>query len=199
MRASCAPAYTEVRDAIARDWYSFFSQLGLNHQWILLPNLGDDTVSYAKHWGIEALILSGGDDFGADECRDSSELQLLNYCIDERLPVLGICRGAQLIQHYFGGQLAKIDSKSHLATRHQICTTQTQPWWPGVYNSEVNSFHASKLVLPLPQELSCFAYAGDQCEGVMHQSLKVLGVMWHPEREVKAADFDIKLFNWLFA
>ena len=52
------------------------AELGCANQWLLLPSLGDDSVSYARDQGVEALILSGGDDIGSDPLRDQSEYAL---------------------------------------------------------------------------------------------------------------------------
>lgn len=198
MRASHAVGYSEIRDAIARDWYLLFASLGLENNWILLPNLNEDTVLYAKHWGIEALILTGGDDVGQDLTRDNTELALVDYCVGQQFPVLGVCRGAQLIQHFFGGRVVPTDSALHRATRHSITATMPVPWWKSGFNGEVNSYHASKLAFPLPEPLHNFAMAGNECEGVMHKSLPIVGIMWHPEREASLSEFDRALCLWLF-
>lgn len=199
MRSSNAVGYSEVRDAIARDWYQFLANLGLENAWILLPNLGKNTVSYAKRWGVDALILSGGDDIGHDFQRDTSEIELLTYCIEKQFPVLGICRGAQLIQQHFGGQVIPTDPIRHRATRHEVNISALLPWWHDNSSCNVNSFHTNKLAYPLPDSLSSFATVGDECEGIMHKSLNIVGIMWHPEREVSLSDFDRKLCRWLFA
>lgn len=199
MRSSSAVGYNETRDAIARDWYRFMSELSIDYDWMLLPNLGEDSVAYAKHWGIEAIILTGGDDIGLDDSRDTTELLLLKHCIDNQMPVLGICRGAQLINHYFGGTLFRTDPHFHRARRHVVNLQGEVPWWHGNYQGDVNSFHTMALAAPLPEVLTSFITVGDDCEGVIHKSLNIVGVMWHPERESTASDFDRKLIHWLFS
>ncbi|VEE63457.1 Putative glutamine amidotransferase Rv2859c [Shewanella putrefaciens] len=199
MRSSSAVGYNETRDAIARNWYPFLTQVGCERNWILLPNLGDDSVLYLKHWGVEALILTGGDDIGHDESRDNTELSMLRYCIENQLPVLGICRGAQLIYHYFGGTISNIDSQVHRSKRHKITSQGIMPWWPGHYQGNVNSYHSMGLASPLPKELTGFISTGNDCEGIMHKSLNIIGIMWHPERESTISDFDRNLIHWLFS
>jgi putative glutamine amidotransferase len=67
---------------------------------------------------LEGLIIGGGDDIGAelyggqvlpdvriDPERDKLELQLLKWALPRRLPILGICRGSQMINVALGGSL----------------------------------------------------------------------------------------------
>jgi putative glutamine amidotransferase len=67
---------------------------------------------------LEGLIIGGGDDIGAelyggqvlpdvriDPERDKLELQLLEWALPRRLPILGICRGSQMINVALGGSL----------------------------------------------------------------------------------------------
>jgi putative glutamine amidotransferase len=67
---------------------------------------------------IDGFVIGGGDDIDAtlyggeiepairiDRERDALELDLLRYAADRKLPVLGICRGAQMINVFLGGVL----------------------------------------------------------------------------------------------
>jgi putative glutamine amidotransferase len=68
--------------------------------------------------GLSGLIIGGGDDIGAelyggtpvpdvriDPARDALEVALLGQALSVRMPVLGICRGAQILNVHLGGSL----------------------------------------------------------------------------------------------
>lgn len=199
LRSSDAVNYSESRDALAVDWYAYMQRLGWNHNWMLLPNLGNDTAEYAREHNVEGLILTGGDSLGSNQRRDSSEKVLLDFAIQQQLPVLGVCRGLQLIYTQFGGQLINTNNEKHVATRHQINLTSCIPFPYGEGNTlEVNSYH-SQLLAPGKTELKIMANDNDGfAEAIINSQLKIAGVMWHPEREPSCSSFDRALFNWLF-
>lgn len=85
--------------------------------------------------GSGGLMLTGGPDvdpalYGAEPdpnanlelCRplDDLELRLLDYALDQDMPVLAICRGMQLLNVAFGGQLIQ-DLPGHKAEREDGC------------------------------------------------------------------------------
>lgn len=201
LRTCQALGYQEARDGLARDWYRFLQQMDWGWDWVLLPNLGAQSVVYAQAQHIEGLILSGGEDLGSDPLRDESELALLKHAIMKRLPVLGVCRGMQLIQRSSGGKLVIDGGEHHVSTRHTVSLCRGLPW-RGVNEElhlEVNSYHANRIPLPLPTGLRALAIDADgYCEAFFHQSMKLAGIMWHPEREVLSNEFDRQLCRWLF-
>lgn len=198
----CSPTgYHEPRDGIARDWYRFFSALGLGHRWVLLPNLQADTPAYAQAQGVDALIFSGGDDVGCDPVRDTSERALLAHAIGAHWPVLGVCRGLQLIHQHFGGQWVPAPAHIHVAQRHGITllnAEQPLPWACDREPRTVNSYHGNRLLAPTAALRPWASDEQGHCEAVVHAHLKIAGVMWHPEREPTPSEHDLHLCRWLF-
>lgn len=195
LRQSSAQGYNEPRDALATDWYRLFEDLAWEHQWMLLPNLGSATLDYALKWQIDGLILSGGEDHGCYPHRDAAELSLLEHAAVANWPVLGVCRGMQLLQLAAGGELEAVDRSMHVAQPHPLQRVSL-PWYQGS-DIKVNSFHGKGVVHPA-EVMRPLAWYEGCCEAMQHKQLPWIGIMWHPERETQLTDVDRALFSWLF-
>jgi len=195
-RSCDAQGYNERRDGIARDWYRLLGALDIGFQWLLLPNLGADTISYAQCHGVNALILTGGDDVGTYSARDVTEHVLLAYATQHQWPVLGVCRGMQFMHTFAGGQLVSL-GEEHTACRHEVTISAPLPWASTVSCLEVNSFHRWGIKSPAAG-LQSLAWHADTCEAFVHNTLPWVGIMWHPEREITLSPMDRALFCWLF-
>lgn len=182
----------EYRDALDSRWADLLWSLG--YVPILLSSRIENLEDYFDALHLDAVLLTGGNDLGLAQDRDRLEKFLLDYAKLKSLPVLGVCRGMQMLNHYFGGQLAKV--REHVATRHSLVGA----WAERFGFLEVNSFH-NEAILPegLAIELEVLASAkGDVIEAIRHRDLPWLGIMWHPEREVPYRDQDLKLITSLF-
>jgi len=151
----------------------------------------------------DGLILCGGNDIdpsrynesvdGAieiDRLRDQVEFDLLRAYIDAGKPVMGICRGFQLINVFFGGSLYQDlpDKSSHTSqTDHYIThsVTATENSIVGkIYGTSfpVNSSH-HQAVKVLGEGLNATAYWKDKyVEAFEHKTLPIFGIQWHPEK-----------------
>jgi N5-(cytidine 5'-diphosphoramidyl)-L-glutamine hydrolase len=179
--------YGEWRDAIAQDWTSYLHAQDI--QPVHIPNDPAHCTKYLD--GVSALILTGGDEIiltNPDEKsddprarRDLTEYALLKHAIEKNLPVLGVCRGIQFINTFFGGTLKKIEG--HVATTHEVIITDNsiQSLFPQK-NMSVNSFHDNSIDT-LGKDLLPFATSNDgNIEGLVHSKYPIVGIMWHPER-----------------
>jgi N5-(cytidine 5'-diphosphoramidyl)-L-glutamine hydrolase len=181
--------YGEVRYALDVRWYAFLAVCGA----VVVPLPGDaeQALRTVAHLGLDALVLSGGDDLaaygGGAPARDRAEQALLRWAIDEDVPVIGVCRGMQLIAHSFGTPLIPVSG--HAAVRHEITTSAGE-------RRDVNSYHrfgVRDVVPPLEADAVC----GNVVEQMHHRSARVVGIMWHPEREERFCSQDVALMETL--
>jgi putative glutamine amidotransferase len=159
----------------------------------------------------DALVLSGGVDvhpefYGSnitdypnadafDTQRDRFEIDSLRKAYDLNLPVLGICRGLQLINVAMGGTLVQ-----DLGTRNDIhqgspdkkhevhVEDETMLWeWIGSKEGDVNSAHHQAIqLLGNNLRINCYSVDGmiEGIEGTEPGKL-LMAVQWHPERMFK--------------
>ena len=141
-------AYEEYRDALSQDWAPFLQQADITY--IPLPNTPKATQRLLVELPFTGFILSGGNTIGQAPKRDEVETTLLDHSIDKDLPVIGVCRGMQMMHHYLGGALENING--HVKTRHQLLF-QGQ-------TIEVNSFHDQGIKKPV-EDLNIMAQNED--------------------------------------
>ncbi len=198
MREAAADGYYEPRDALARDWARYMTQALPEAAWLPIPNLGEDAVEFCERWQIDGLILSGGEDPGAAPARDATEQALLRSFIAAGRPILAVCRGLQMLWSHYGGELAPIEG--HVATRHEV-KLFSEDWQRLIGKSRltVNSFHAKGLSGTAPPGLVVIATTDNESiEALWRPQARMLGVMWHPERESSVTAFDRALARWVF-
>jgi gamma-glutamyl-gamma-aminobutyrate hydrolase PuuD len=164
---------------------------------------------YAKH--LDGLVLQGGADvspqtysqaatrpeWSGDRARDMYELELLHEFIEAGKPVLGVCRGCQLINVAFGGTLYQdIASEvptaiehvsdlydSHYHPIHFAQGSSMERLFPAKSEALVNSIH-HQAVRDLGRDLMVEAYSGtdNMVEAIRHRKARfVMGLQWHPE------------------
>jgi N5-(cytidine 5'-diphosphoramidyl)-L-glutamine hydrolase len=183
-RITNAPNYDEIRDSISHDWSLLLKKIGIIP--IFVPNVLSDISSYLDEFDISGIILSGGDNFGDTPQRDYTEINMIEYGIQNNLPILGICRGMQILNRHFGGAEQKLDDSFHIKNNHDLIITHEN--FKNILGTsiQVNSYHANIITLEnLGKDLQHFAFTkkDDTVEGFIHKKYKIIGIMWHPERK----------------
>ena len=151
----------------------------------------------------DGLVLCGGSDVhpsrfgeendgsvGIDLERDAAEFDLMRAYVDAKKPILGICRGYQVINIFFGGSLYQDISESDFhKKRNGEDNVHTVSAIPDsvigrLYGESfaVNSAHHQALKA-LGEGIRATAFwNGQYAEAIEHTTLPIFGVQWHPER-----------------
>lgn len=174
MRVDVIVERQERRDALDQRLTNFIAALGGVP--LLIPN--DERAAKALTMTAQpsAVVLSGGNDLqavGGDAPeRDATERRLLAWAAATNTPVLGICRGMQLLAVEAGATLRP--AAGHSCISHEL---------EGPLAGSVPSHHYWSIGRP-PKgfaSLSTAAFDGT-CEAMISNDGLRLGMMWHPER-----------------
>jgi len=185
LRVVNAVNYKESRDALSHDWPELLESLKITP--IYIPNNLTKIDDFLNEFELDGIILSSGDDMGDNLKRDETETKILNYGIKKKLPILGVCRGLQIINSHFGGSVKKTTNSQHVKKNHSIIIQNDYMQKFFKSNSiKVNSFHNNIIQeTNLGKNLIPFAISKNDhsIEGFFHKSYPIIGVMWHPERK----------------
>lgn len=189
-RVVVAPPHGERRDCLDQRWICFLAACGFVA--VPIPNDARAARALFADLDLAGVVLTGGNDLavcGGDAPeRDAAENALVDCAEAAGRPVLGVCRGMQVIQHRFGVPLRRVEG--HVAPRQRIVIDGVP--------TEVNSFHNIGTT-ENRQPLTVWGVADDGViKAVKHPSRRLLGVMWHPERIDPFATRDIELFRSYF-
>ena len=178
----------ERRDALSQEWASLSAVCGFLP--MLLPNVLPVAEQLLKEQPPHGILLTGGNDlvsYGGDAPeRDEVEHALIEYAIKTHTPLLGVCRGMQMLLDHFGTPLVPVEG--HVRTCHMLDNGDT-----------VNSFHSfGAISCNPPLRVLCSSQDG-VVEGVQHTEYPwICGIMWHPERYHPMRERDISTIKELF-
>ena len=173
--------YKGYIDFIDHYWINFFEKKKIEYK--LIPNSKYLSEKILKK--IDILILTGGNDIISKKkesiIRNKIEINLINKAIKKKIPILGICRGAQLLNIKFGGRISKV--KNQMRTRHNIYFYKNDIIKKNILN--VNSFHNYGIKhKDFSKKFKIIATDNDQnIEMFISKKNKIIATMWHPERE----------------
>jgi len=189
-RVAVDPGYGERRDCLDQAWTRFLAACDLLP--LPLPNAAETAVALCRAAGIDGLVLTGGNDLavlGGDAPeRDAAEHAVLAFAERHRLPVMGVCRGMQMIQQRYSIPLGPV--QGHVTPREVIRIEGEL--------KEVNSYHRLGALDSRPP-LETWAVADDGVvKAVRHSTQRITGIMWHPERMAPFSPSDVALFRRIF-
>ena len=222
---------------LAKGYYQSILEAGGSP--VVVPPYGDAQALSALLDKLDGIVLSGGSDMnpllvgeepipqlhGINPERDVPELMLIRKAYDMQIPILGICRGIQMLAAALGGSVyqdlgvqyqdAPLIKHSQDLVREQASHTVfieresmlgdifRNSGLAGnentVWNLPVNSFHHQAV----RSTGSLFRVSARSSDGVIEamestEHKSILGVQWHPECFILAGDrSQMPIFNWL--
>jgi putative glutamine amidotransferase len=189
-RVQVIAEHGERRDALDQRWTRLLDTAGLTL--VPIPNALIDHRGWLAELAIDGVLLSGGNDlaaYGGDAPeRDGLERGLIEWAITTDRPLLGVCRGMQMIQHHFGVSLHPVEG--HVTASHDIDLDGA--------SLSVNSYHCWGATDTVPELLVTGRAADGVIEAVAHRDFRVRGIMWHPERCEPLRRRDIALLRSTF-
>ncbi len=194
--------YDEIRDCLDVRWAELLKTLGCLP--VVLPSAyppGD----FLGETSVDGVIISGGNDLSAvtpddalSASRDRYETALLRSALDRGIPLLGVCRGAQLLAGFFGTSVTPVSG--HVGVRHAVSPNPRAASAGRCSRSGlVNSYHQYGMHRVLPPLVAMLTAVDGTIEAFTHESLPVFGIMWHPEREKPFSEDDLSFIDAIFA
>ena len=195
---------------------------------VMLPLNADRDELIQLDKFIDGYLFTGGHDINPDmynekksdkcgipcDARDRLEKLVFDIAEQNDKPILGICRGIQIINAIMGGTLYqdlptehKSDTEHHMAppydrTQHYDNILKGTPLFEltGKEKIGVNSYH-HQAVKKLAEGLEPMAVSEDGLiEAVYSSNRKFLwAVQWHPEFSYKTDDISLKIFKAFIA
>ena len=142
--------------------------------------------------GNSLIVFSGGNNIIkfsntlADKFRYKLDNHYFKLYKKKNIKFLGICHGAHFIASKFNGKLKRTKNKFHLKP-HNIFLENKRV--------KVNSYH-NIVINNLSNKLKTISRASDNTIELFNsKKLKILGIIWHPERYKKFKQFDKRLIN----
>ena len=181
---------------------------------------------------IDGLLIEGGLDVhpsiygeepkpelnNTDIQTDNNIMELIKQSKERKIPILGICKGMQILNVAFGGTLYQdlkylgLDSNSHRQInenlhdeyKHKIIVeknTVLSNMFPNMKQLNVNSYH-HQAIKDLADGFIIDAKSEDGIIEAMHwnnDNQWIFGIQWHPERNIRFKDEFMPIFNTFIA
>ena len=136
----------------------------------------------------DLIVFAGGNNSiaqnSADKVRNKINNIIYDYFLKKKINILGICHGAHFLAKKNGLILCK--KKNHIGSHKVIFKI-----YKNSFKKVVNSFHNEIIKFKKIDEIDIFGIAEDNTVEAFHiKNMKILGIMWHPERYNKLKNFD---------
>jgi len=187
-----------ARDLLSHDWLDLVAMALPGSACVPLANVGAAAGGLVADLRLDAVVLTGGNDVGACPRRDATEASVLRQCLSAAVPVLGVCRGLQMVQAYFGGVLAPAPAAHDGGRTHAIELTDARAvLLLGTRRLLAPSYHRFGVACAeLAPPLEAWGVSEDGLVEVLaHRSAPLVAVQWHPERPLHERAVALRLLR----
>lgn len=168
-------------------------ELKIYKEWLQRYNI-DHSILTGEITNIDQpLLLCGGVDVGVNKVRDQLELNWIQSAIENKQPIIGICRGMQILNQYFENKsienISELLAKNHFSDRfdddndHSHRTSKFHT---------VNDIYGNTMIVNSRHNQHCRWVAlnfdithraeDGTVEGIVDYKRNIWAVQWHPER-----------------
>ena len=184
--------HQELRDNLDLRFSFFFQKLNMLP--IIVPNNLRNLKELIKKIKPNGILLSPGGSPLKRDARFNTETFLIKHSKKNKIPILGICRGAQALNLFCGGRIIKI--KNHVRKRHKLfgkiisLKNNLTSYCFHEYGIKKNTLGKNLIPLAFSEDgsIECFK----------HLNGKIMGIMWHPERKKNFRSFELKIIKKFF-
>ena len=177
------------RDSFVFNIIQYLNELGAK-----TTVLGNREFDVAMAKNFDGVLISPGPG-RPEEAGESAPL--VEYCAAQKIPVLGICLGLQVIGLVFGARTSAAPELLH--GRTSIINHDTKNVFANLPNSfSATRYHSLAIEADsITEELEISATSEDgTIMGIAHKRLKIYGVQFHPEAVLTEYGYEL-LANWL--
>ena len=200
---------------VEKDFVRYFAQKDI--MVVIIPDIDDKSLATIL-LQLDGVVLHGGSDVApepygenpigywlGDKIRDDYELKVIDFAYKNKKPILGVCRGCQILNVYFGGTLYQ-DIPTQIGTRvkhydeisydenyHKVefvgNNVLSELYKNHIGEKYVNSIHHQSIkTIGEDMEILCISPDDGVVEAIQYKKTtpgKILGVQWHPEFNYK--------------
>ncbi len=168
-------------DSFVHTLADYFRQTGARVE-VIRWHLALDIIKASKN--LDLVVLSPG----PGRPKDFKTQESIQCCLDNGIPIFGVCLGLQAVVEYFGGQLAVLDYPQH-GKISKVSRLQTGNLWEAIPQEFTVGRYHSLYAASIPDCLKVTAMSEDNVVmAIEHRHLPVAAVQFHPESILSAQD-----------
>lgn len=182
--------YGGLSDSLEKEYMDYFRRLEIMA--IPVSNFVSNVLEFIDAVQPDMLILTGGgilprvaynyERVGTCQAdRDRIEHVLICAALKMGIPILGICRGMQYLNYYFGGRISSFDYVKVprvIKGTHPVETEGNAFWVNHFHNDGIFYSDLAEALIPIAVDRENGIIEAFECK-----EKRILGIQWHPERD----------------